>query len=170
MSVIASPVPWSEVEQLIRAGIGARETARRLGLSEERVKRMCSRKGWLAPAQEPQRKLDAAKATLVQVTKEVCPHVPTASELLSEMNAKTKAAYSVAALKVAEKAALTDGDELLDRADSHQKWAGIASKVHGWDTQDRGGHQTVVNIGFLGPQTAFPALDGPVVIEDSGAQ
>jgi hypothetical protein len=97
MPTPASAVPWSDVETMVKAGIGVRETARRLGLDEERIKRQVSRKGW-APM-SPAVKLQQAEQALSVVREELCPQVPTAADMLAQANAENGARSRSAALR-----------------------------------------------------------------------
>lgn len=134
MPAPASAVPWIDVETMIRSGVGVRETARRLGLDEERVKRQCSRKGWapVSPAvvmQRAESTLSAARATL-------CPHVPTAAESLAEVNAdnsrRGRAALLRYGAKASERLADMDADEGIERAPQAASVAKVLSVAGDW--------------------------------------
>lgn len=97
MPAPASAVPWSDVETMVKAGIGVRETARRLGIDEERIKRQVSRKGWAAMS--PPARLASAESALAAVRAEVVPNVPTAADMLAQANAENGARSRSAALR-----------------------------------------------------------------------
>lgn len=165
MPTIASPVPWHDVEQLIRAGIGVRETARRMGLSEERVKRQCSRKGWLAAAQAPAKALSAAQNALAETTRAVCPQVPTAAEVLAGIGGKTRAALANGLLRASEHVETLEGREVLREAQNVASIVKSASAVHGWQDQDgRSSGPVLVNIDLRGqelPEKPVITVDAP---------
>lgn len=134
MPAPASAVPWTDVETMIKAGIGVRETARRLGLSEERVKRMATRRGW-AP-QSPAAKLDAAQAALQVVRNEVCPHVPTAADALAkvlrEAEETTKLGLARGIARASQLVEQQDPATTYETADKLKALTGSAATVFRW--------------------------------------
>jgi hypothetical protein len=134
------PTPWSDVETMIKAGVGVRETARQLGLDEERVKRQATRKGW--SSQAPSARLVAAAEALEQVRAEVVPNVPKAGDALAntllERHGKSKLGLSKYVARVSESVG-DEGD--ISQVHEVKALADIMAKV--WPEQQGG---TTVNV------------------------
>lgn len=141
-----SAVPWLDVETMIRAGVGVRDTARRLGLSEERVKRQASRKGWCP--QSPAAKLDQAARALVAVRTELCPQVPTAAKVLSDLLADDQRETQVSLSRAARRMARVAESAPLDQAGDALNVARLWEKAHRLE-RESAGPSAVVNIGLL---------------------
>ena len=124
---------------MVKAGIGVRETARRLGLDEERIKRQVSRKGWLPMS--PAVKLQQAEQALSVVREELCPQVPTAADMLAEANADNSRRSRAAALRYSartlEHAADLDPETALASASDVSSVVKVASVAGGWSDSDK---------------------------------
>lgn len=124
---------------MIKAGIGVRETARRLGLDEERIKRQVTRKGWAAMS--PPARLASAESALATVRAEVVPNVPTAADLLAEANADNSRRSRAAALRYSartlEHAADLDPETALASASDVSSAVKVASVAGGWSDSDK---------------------------------
>jgi hypothetical protein len=133
-------VPWSDVETMVKAGIGVRETARRLGLDEERIKRQVSRKGW--NAMSPQSRLESAEAALATVRAEIVPNVPRAADLLADVNAENGARSRSAALRYSarglEHLADLSPDEGVLLAAQAASLTKVAATAGDWSSSSRG--------------------------------
>ena len=133
-------IPWSDVETMVKAGIGVRETARRLGLDEERIKRQVSRKGW--NAMSPQSRLESAESALATVRAEIVPNVPRAADLLAEANAENGARSRSAALRYSarglEHLADLSPDEGILLAAQAASLTKVAATAGEWATASRG--------------------------------
>ena len=133
-------VPWSDVETMVKAGVGVRETARRLGLDEERIKRQVSRKGW--NAMSPQSRLESAEAALATVRAEIVPNVPRAADLLAEANAENGARSRSAALRYSarglEHLADLSPDEGVLLAAQAASLTKVAATAGEWSSASRG--------------------------------
>jgi len=133
-------VPWGDVETMVKAGIGVRETARRLGLDEERIKRQVSRKGW--NAMSPASRLESAEAALATVRAEIVPNVPRAADLLAEANAENGARSRSAALRYSarglEHLAELSPEEGVLLAPQAASLVKVASTAGDWSTASRG--------------------------------
>jgi hypothetical protein len=140
MPTPASAVPWSDVETMVKAGIGVRETARRLGLDEERIKRQVSRKGWLPMS--PAVKLQQAEQALSVVREELCPQVPTAADMLAKENAdnsrRGRAALLRGGAEAAEDWAALDSSERLERAPQAASLTKVLATAGDWASSQRG--------------------------------
>ena len=124
---------------MVKAGIGVRETARRLGIDEERIKRQVSRKGWAAMS--PPARLASAESALATVRAEVVPNVPTAADMLAEVNADNSRRSRAAALRYSartlEHAADLDPETALASASDVSSVVKVASVAGGWGDQDK---------------------------------
>ena len=124
-------VPWSDVETMVKAGVGVRETARRLGLDEERIKR-----------QVPQSRLESAESALAAVRAEIVPNVPRAADLLAEANAENGARSRSAALRYSarglEHLADLSPDEGVLLAAQAASLTKVAATAGEWATASRG--------------------------------
>ena len=133
-------VPWSDVETMVKAGIGVRETARRLGLDEERIKRQVSRKGW--NSMSPASRLESAEAALATVRAEIVPNVPRAADLLAEANAENGARSRSAALRYSarglEHLADMSPDEGVLLAPQAASLVKVAATAGDWSSSSRG--------------------------------
>ena len=133
-------VPWSDVETMVKAGVGVRETARRLGLDEERIKRQVSRKGW--NAMSPQSRLESAESALAAVRAEIVPNVPRAADLLAEANAENGARSRSAALRYSarglEHLADLSPDEGVLLAAQAASLTKVAATAGEWSSASRG--------------------------------
>lgn len=115
-----------EARTLISAGLGVRETARQLGLPEDRVKKWCSRTGLLKKISEARIIVSAVRS----------PNVPSAEKVMQEMPRTTKVVANSLALRALERLSQKDDDELLSQVttDVATKWIGNAAKAGQWDT------------------------------------
>jgi transposase-like protein len=133
---------------MVKAGIGVRETARRLGIDEERIKRQVSRKGWAAMS--PPARLASAQSALATVRAEVVPNVPTAADMLAEVNSENSRRSRAASLRYSartlEHAADLDPEIALASAANVASVVKVASVAGGWSDQSSGG--VSVNILF----------------------
>lgn len=126
----ALDVNWGEV-RMLAVQIGVREAARRLDLSEEAVKKRCTREGWLAglPRNVP------LPPTMVRSV----PNVPSASQImvqeLVQNGQKSRLALSRGLRKAAEHVEHMDGQEILIDAQNIKSTAQSLSLVHGWQNQ-----------------------------------
>jgi len=165
----AAPINWPEVEQLIRAGVGVRETARQLGLSEERVKRQATRKGWAAAAPSARlARINEQRQALANEAAAIVPGVPTAAEVLAGMGQKTRAALASGILRGSERVATLEPDEIVERAQGLHSLVKSAALVHGWADGASHSGPVLVNLDLRGlelPAQAEKACSGPFVIE-----
>jgi hypothetical protein len=130
----ALDVDWHEVKTLAVA-IGVREAARRMGLSEETVKKRCTREGWLKPIYEAQQQIQTAQATVAEYReKRNVPKVPTAAEVLQSMGDDTRAKLAIGVNKGAQAVADMDGQEVLLSSQQVQQLTKAAATVHGWQS------------------------------------
>jgi len=136
LQMTATPVSKEEV-RLLAIQIGVREAARRLGLSEDRVRQWSSRYDWFTQSPKTQ--------TVTTVTK---PSVALMDEL-SENGNETKIKLSRYAKKQAEHLA-TKG-KLKDHL-AFKNIASGAGSLHGWDESKQGNQFTlnVLNVGSFG--------------------
>lgn len=163
----ALPIDWPEVKTLALA-IGVREAARRMGLSEEVVKKRCTREGWLQDRHAPAKAMQAAIAAKAEVVRVASPQVPTAAEVLASMGQKTRAALAAGILRGSERVARLDPDEIIERAQGVHSLAKSASLVHGWQDGQHHGGQVLVNLDLRGlelPAQTEKACSAPTAVE-----
>jgi len=133
---MANPIDidWHEVKTLAIA-IGVREAARRMGLSEETVKKRCTREGWLKPIYEAQQQIQKAQATVAEYReKRNVPKVPTAAEVLANLGEDTRSKLAIGVNKGAQTVAEMDGQEVLLASQQVQQLTKAAATVHGWQS------------------------------------
>lgn len=109
------PVNWQEVKMLALV-VGVREAARQMGLSEEQVKKRCTREGWLAT---PEARIAVQRAVAMRSgTSAPMPLSPmspaqlVASEL-SQLGSKTRLSLARGIAKAGEHIESMDGQEIL---------------------------------------------------------
>jgi len=129
----ALPVNWEAVKMLALV-VGVRESARRMGISEEAVKKRCTREGWLATkeAKEVNRMAIAQRSG---VTAAVCPQKSPAALIqaeISQLGSNTRLSLARGLAKAGEHVETLSGPDILDRANDVKAVAQTADLVHGW--------------------------------------
>jgi hypothetical protein len=122
--------------------VGVRESARRMGISEEAVKKRCTREGWLADpvAREIARKSVQERARMTPVASMV-PKMSPSHALNLEIKGlgeKTRLGIARGIAKAAQTVEEMPGAKILEQAQNVKAVAQTASIVHGWDKQGPG--------------------------------
>lgn len=130
------PVNWEAVKVLALV-VGVRESARRMGISEEAVKRRCSREGWLSsPEAKAANKLAIAQRTGIAAP--ASPHLSPAALVMAEiagLGQKSRLSLARGIAKAGEHVETLSGPEILDRSADVKAIAQTADLVHGWKDQ-----------------------------------
>jgi hypothetical protein len=132
-TTVAQPINWEAVKMLALV-VGVRESARRMGISEEQVKKRCTREGWLStPEAQAANKLAVAgrsgkTAALVPVMS------PTAAlhAELQALGSKTKLGIARGLARAGEVIGDMGGVQIIDNAHEIKSVAQTADLVHGW--------------------------------------
>jgi hypothetical protein len=127
------PIDWPAVRTLSVA-VGVREAARRMGLNEERVKKRCTREGWLSdPA------VRAATERSVALRNSMSPIVPATlsaaqamTQELAQLNAKSRIGVARGLAKAATHIESMDGQEIVMDASNVKQTVQSLALVHGW--------------------------------------
>ena len=132
-AALPQPVNWEAVRMLALV-VGVRESARRMGISEEAVKKRCTREGWLA-TKEARAVNKMAIAQRTGVTASVCPQKSPVALIHAEitnLGGKSRLSLARGVAKAAETVESMSGDEILDRSGDVKSIAQTADLVHGW--------------------------------------
>jgi hypothetical protein len=133
------PVNWEAVRMLALV-VGVRESARRMGLSEEAVKRRCTREGWLAsPEAKAANKMAIAGRS--GRTPSLRPVLSPSEVLHGELKAlgeKSRLSIARGIAKAGEHIETMDGQEILIDSANVKNIAPTADLVHGWKEQPSG--------------------------------
>lgn len=132
---VAPPVlvNWEAVRALAMV-VGVRESARRMGISEEAVKKRCTREKWLE-SPEAQRANKMAIAQRSGLTVAVSPHLSPGQLISAEINqlgSKTRLSLARGIAKAGEHVESLDGPAILANAADVKSIAQTADLVHGW--------------------------------------
>jgi hypothetical protein len=125
------PVNWEAIKVLAIA-VGVREAARRMGLSEEAVKRRCTREGWL---KDPEVREAASQAVKMRTQSTLVPKVSPMQALAAEitaLGAESRLGFARAIHGVAKHVSQRDPEENLADAQNVRASAQTANLVHGW--------------------------------------
>lgn len=129
----ALDVDWEAIKTLAIA-VGAREAARRLGMSEDAVRQRCTRERWMADLPRSQ--------TLPLSVRQPVATVATPSQVMAasmrEKAVRGRAAALTAGCKALERIAEMDADELIlpESADVALKWTKQHATAAGYGAGD----------------------------------
>lgn len=125
------PVNWEAVRCLAIV-VGVRESARRMGLSEEQVKKRCTREGWLAsPEAKEANRLAVAQRSATMVSPQSSPAALINAEIQG-LGQKTRLSLARGIAKAGEHIETMDGHEIVADAQNIKSVAQTADLVHGW--------------------------------------
>jgi hypothetical protein len=125
------PINWEAVRALAMV-VGVREAARRMELSEDRVRQRSHREGWLA-SDSAKRAVQIANANRI-AEKSVTTLSPAAlihSEIAS-LGSKTRLSLARGVAKASEHVENMQGSDILADAQNIKSVAQTADLVHGW--------------------------------------
>ena len=148
-------IDWSGLRAAaVAIGIrpAARQAAQDLPLDErerfiQRAMKRCSREKWLVKAQ--QHKADAVVTSPGALSANVRKGSDVLSELLAEDSRETRIGLSSAARNAAETFAKMPGAKVIKHAQAHRHITASSSQLHGWDSAQARGEQTLVSIQIL---------------------
>ena len=118
-----APVDWrNEARTLIATGLGVRETARQLGLPEDRVKKWASRSGIVNEVKQ-------ARQVVASV---LSPNVPTAAEVLANLGPDSKRLGAIVLNRSLRRFSEMHPDDVIDKADKFKAVVSTGTPLHGW--------------------------------------
>lgn len=165
-TIAPQPVNWEAVKMLALV-VGVRESARRMGISEEAVKKRCTREGWLADpaAREIARRSVQERSGL---TVAGSPHLSPAAIIhaeLADLGSKTKLGIARGLARAADVVGEMGGVQVIDNAHEIKSVAQTASLVHSWD---RSVAQPKIRLELLASKGEVTAIDieSEVVTDD----
>lgn len=130
----AQPISWEAVKTLA-AVVGVREAARRMGLSEDRVRQRSSREGWLkSPEARQAVKIAHAQRTAEKSVTTLSPAALVMAEIAG-LGQKSRLSLARGVAKASEHVENLQGPEILDRSADVKAIAQTADLVHGWKDQ-----------------------------------
>lgn len=151
------PISWEAVKALA-AVVGVRESARRMGISEEQVKKRCTREGWLST---PEAKAANAIAIAGRSGKTAA-LVPTSSPAalihaeIASLGSKTRLSLARGIAKAGEHVESLDGASIVADAGNVKAIAQTADLVHGWKDA---APQVKIRLDVLGSVQEQPVFD-----------
>ena len=130
----------------------ARQAARDLPPHEQerfiqRAMKRCSRQKWLVKSQ--QAKADAVVTSRIALSANVRKGSDVLSELLAEDSRETRIGLSSAARNAAETFAKMPGAKVIKHAQAHRHITASSSQLHGWDSAQARGQETLVSVQIL---------------------
>lgn len=148
------PVNWEAVKMLAMA-VGVRESARRMGLSEDRVRQRCTREGWLkTPEAQAVNKLAIAARSGI-TCRQSSPAALMQAEIAS-LGAKSRLSFARGIAKAAEHVEQLPGDQILAQSSDVKNVAQTADLVHGWK---EAAPSVKIRLDVLGGVAEAPILD-----------
>lgn len=131
------PISWEAVRALASV-VGVREAARRMGLSEDRVRQRSCREKWL-DSPEARKSVQLAHASRVQ-EKSVTTLSPAAliQAEIAALGAKSRLSIARGIAKAGEHIETLPGDAILIDSANVKNIAQTADLVHGWKEQPSG--------------------------------
>jgi hypothetical protein len=130
---VATPVNWEAV-RMLAVVVGVRESARRMGLSEEQVKRRCSREGWLndpAARAANQNAVAGRSGRTAALVPSLSPQAVLNGELAA-LGSKTRLSLARAIGKAGDHIAELPAAEIVEQSSNVKNIAQTADLVHGW--------------------------------------
>jgi len=130
------PISWEAVRALALV-VGVRESARRMGLSEEQVKKRCTREGWL---NSPEARI-ANKRAIAERSCTTSPQMSPAvliQQEIAALGAKSRLSIARGIAKAGEHIETLPGDAILIDSANVKNIAQTADLVHGWKEQPSG--------------------------------
>jgi hypothetical protein len=129
----AAPVNWEAVKMLALV-VGVRESARRMGISEEAVKKRCTREGWLSTPEAKQVNRMAI-AQRSGITAALSPQMSPAAIIHAEiasLGSKTRLSLARGIAKAGEHIEQMPAESIVADAGNVKAIAQTADLVHGW--------------------------------------
>lgn len=166
---VAKPISWEAVRALA-AVVGVREAARQMGLSEEQVKKRCTREGWLSTPEARvanQRAVAMRSGTSAPIP--LSPMSPAAlihAELAS-LGSKSRLSIARGVAKASETVENMQGLDILDRSADVKAIAQTADLVHGWKDA---APQVKIRLDVLSGSAEAQPIDIEATVTDTWAE
>jgi hypothetical protein len=166
---VAKPISWEAVKTLA-AVVGVREAARQMGLSEEQVKKRCTREGWLST---PEARIANQRAVAMRSgTSAPIPLSPMSPAALvhaeiAQLGSKTRLSLARGIAKAGEHIESMDGQEILIDAQNIKSVAQTADLVHGWKDA---APQVKIRLDVLSGSSEAAPIDIEATVNDSWAE
>lgn len=151
---LPQPVNWEAV-RMLAVVVGVRESARRMGLNEEAVKRRCTREGWLKSPEARMANKNAIAARSGLTAPQMSPMAVLAGEMKA-LGEKTRLGHARAAAAIADHVAQRDAEENLMDMQNVKAAAQHADLVHGWKES---APQVKIRLDVLNGSSPEPVLD-----------
>lgn len=130
-TVAPQPVNWEAVRMLASV-VGVREAARRMELSEDRVRQRSCREGWLStPEAKAANQIAQAQRSGITVRHQVSPAALIQGEIAA-LGSKTRLALARGIAKAGEHVETLDGAAIVADAGNVKSIAQTADMIHGW--------------------------------------
>jgi hypothetical protein len=154
-AVQSVPVNWEAVRALALV-VGVRESARRMGISEEAVKRRCTREGWLStPEAKAANKLAISQRSGITAAPQMSPAALIQAEIAA-LGSKTRLSLARGIAKAGEHVETMDGQEIVMDAQNVKAVAQTADLIHGWKDSSP---QVKIRLDLLGSMTTDPTIE-----------
>lgn len=161
------PISWDAVRALA-AVVGVREAARRMQISEEQVKKRCTREGWLrSPEARAANKMAVALRSGSSAPIPVSPMSPDAliHAEITGLGRKTRLSLARGIAKAGEHVEKLQGAAIVEDAQNIKAIAQTADLVHGWKDSTP---NVKIRLDVLAtPENAGPILDVEAEVSDS---
>lgn len=162
------PVNWEAVKMLALV-VGVRESARRMGISEEAVKKRCTREGWLAdPAAREiaRRSVQERSGLTVAASPQLSPSAIIHAEL-AQLGSKTKLGIARGLAKASDVISEMGGVQVIDNAHEIKSVAQTADLVYGWKDA---APQVKIRLDVLSGSAEAQPIDVEATVSDSWAE
>lgn len=149
------PINWEAVKALA-AVVGVREAARRMELSEDRVRQRSCREKWLdSPDARKAVQLAHNARTMEKSVTTLSPAALISSEIAS-LGSKTRLSLARGVSKAAEHVESLSGSEILEKSADVKAVAQTADLVHGWKDA---APQVKIRLDVLSGSNEAPAIE-----------
>jgi hypothetical protein len=169
-TTVVQPVNWEAVRMLALV-VGVRESARRMGISEEAVKKRCTREGWLAdPAAREIARRSVQERSGLTVAPSMVPKLSPSQAISAELallGSKTKLGIAKGLARAGEVISEMGGVQVIDNAHEIKSVAQTADLVHGWKDS---APQVKIRLDVLSGSAEQQPIDVEASVSDSWAE
>jgi hypothetical protein len=166
MSEQTTPLNWEAVRMLALV-VGVRESARRMGISEEMVKKRCTREGWLAdPAAREIARRSVEERSSVSVSPQLSPSALIHAEMAA-LGAKSKLGIARGIAKAASVIEEMGGIQVINNAQEIKSVAQTGDLVYGWKDA---APQVKIRLDVLSGSADAQPIDIEATVTDSWAE
>jgi hypothetical protein len=152
-----SPERWEQIKTAYASGIGLREIARNLGISEGTVLSRAKREGWT-------RQINNVKALTKRDTSTAVAPFEAASASMQQRGERYVERMAGVSERAVDHIETMDGPEILNSVNQIEKLDKVARRTFGLDTENGNGGNVMVNVALL----EIPPEETMVSIEPSG--